>query len=84
MAIDVGQSLKGEDVGHVLNEIVKRHGLPRAIKTSNDGEFISNVVDKWAYKRRVELDLSRLGKPIDNAGAESFDGQLRRERLNAG
>jgi putative transposase len=83
LAIDVGQSLKGEDVVQVLNRICVERGLPKAIKTDNGSEFISKAMDKWAYERRVELDFSRPGKPTDNARVESFNGRLRQECLNA-
>jgi putative transposase len=77
LAIDVGQSLKGEDVTASLNRICAQRGLPATIKTDNGSEFISKVMDKWAYERGVELDFSRLGKPTDNARVESFNGRLR-------
>ena len=48
LAIDVGQSLKGEDVVRVLNSIVDGRGRPKTIKTDNGSEFISKVMDKWA------------------------------------
>lgn len=83
LAIDVGQSLKGEDVVTTLNEITGRRGLPRTIKTDNGSEFISKAMDKWAYERGVQLDFSRPGKPTDNAAVESFNGRLRQECLNA-
>lgn len=83
LAIDVGQSLKGEDVVDSLNRICAQRGLPRTIKTDNGSEFISKVMDKWAYERGVELDFSRPGKPTDNARVESFNGRLRQECLNA-
>ena len=83
LAIDVGQSLKGEDVVDSLNRICAQRGLPKTIKTDNGSEFISKVMDKWAYERGVELDFSRPGKPTDNARVESFNGRLRQECLNA-
>ena len=83
LAVDVGQSLKGEDVVDSLNRICGERGLPRTIKTDNGSEFISKVMDKWAYERGVELDFSRPGKPTDNARVESFNGRLRQECLNA-
>ena len=83
LAIDVGQSLKGEDVVNTLNRICTERGLPQTIKTDNGSEFISKAMDKWAYERRVELDFSRPGKPTDNARVESFNGRLRQECLNA-
>jgi putative transposase len=39
-------------------------------------------MDKWAYERGIEMDLSRPGKPADNAMVESFNGRLRQECLN--
>jgi putative transposase len=83
LAIEVGQSLKGEDVVGVLNMIERQRGLPRTIKTDNGSEFIGKAMDRWAYERAVELDFSRPGKPTDNAAVESFNGRLRQECLNA-
>ena len=83
LAIDVGQSLKGDDVVDSLNRIAAQRGLPATIKTDNGSEFISKAMDKWAYERGVELDFSRPGKPTDNARVESFNGRLRQECLNA-
>ncbi len=82
LAIDVGQSLKGEDVVATLNRIAATRGLPATIKVDNGSEFISKVMDRWAYERGVELDFSRPGKPTDNAKIESFNGRLRQECLN--
>jgi putative transposase len=82
LAIDVGQSLKGEDVVDSLNRICAQRGLPKTIKTDNGSEFISKAMDKWAYERGVEIDFSRPGKPTDNARVESFNGRLRQECLN--
>jgi putative transposase len=83
LAIDVGQSLKGEDVVMSLQRICAERGLPGTIKTANGSEFISKAMDKWAYERGVEMDFSRPGKPTDNARVESFNGRLRQQCLNA-
>ena len=45
LAIDVGQSLKGEDVVRVLTAITYERGAPRTIKSDNGSEFISKVMD---------------------------------------
>jgi putative transposase len=82
LAIDVGQSLKGDDVVATLNRIAATRGLPATIKVDNGSEFISKVMDRWAYERGVELDFSRPGKPTDNAKIESFNGRFRDEFLN--
>jgi putative transposase len=82
LAIHVGQSLKGEDVAQVLQTIIQTRGQPKTIKSDNGSEFVGKVMDKWAYERGIEMDLSRPGKPTDNAMVESFNGRLRQECLN--
>jgi putative transposase len=62
--------------------IVAQRGKPQTIKSDNGSEFISKVMDKWAYERAIELDFSRPGKPTDNAMVEGFNGRLRQECLN--
>ena len=82
-AIHVGQSLKGEDVVAVLNQVTAVLGCPKTIKVDNGSEFISKTMDRWAYENGVELDFSRPGTPTDNAQIESFNGRFREECLNA-
>jgi putative transposase len=45
-------------------------------------EFQSRALEDWAYRRGVQLDFIRPGKPIENAFIESFNGRLRDECLN--
>jgi putative transposase len=80
--IHIDQSLKGEEIVWVLNNIVAIRGKPMTIKTDNGSEFISKVMDKWAYERGIELDFSRPGKPTDNEMVESFNRRLRQECIN--
>jgi putative transposase len=82
LAIDVGQSLKREDVVNTLMRIAGERGCPKTIRTDNGSEFISEVMDEWAYEHGVELDFSRPGKPTDNAKV-GINGRLRQECLNA-
>jgi transposase InsO family protein len=56
--------------------------LPKAITVDHGTEFTSRALDEWAFKRGVELDFIRPGKPIENALIESFNGRLRDESLN--
>ena len=58
-------------------------GYPKTIRVDNGSEFISRDMDLWAYQRNVTLDLSRPGKPTDNAFIEAFNGRFRVECLNA-
>src|SRR5712692_6037526 len=45
-------------------------------------EFQSRAFEDWAYRRGVQLDFIRPGKPVENAFIESFNGRLRDECLN--
>jgi putative transposase len=84
LAIYVGQSLKGEDVVHVVQKISEQQGTyPERIQVDNGSEFISKSLDKWAYDNKVTLDFSRPGKPTVNPFIESFNGSFRDECLNA-
>jgi putative transposase len=56
--------------------------VPQTISVDNGSEFISKVLDQWAYLNGVELDFSRPGKPTDNAMIESFNARMRAECLN--
>jgi len=83
LAIEVGQSLKGEYIVRTLERIRVERGLPRTLMVDNGSEFVSKAMDRWADENAVELDFSRPGRPIDNAKVESFNGGLRQEFLNA-
>ena len=80
--VRAGISLKGEDVVEVLNRLIAQRGTPRSIRVDKGIEFTSVVLDQWAYWNKVTLDLTRPGKPTDNATIESFNSRLRQECLN--
>ena len=83
LAIEAGQSLKGEDVAKVLNRIKTQRGAPKMLFCDNGSEFSSQAMDLWAYQNGVRIDFSRPGKPTDNAYVESFNGTFRQECLKA-
>ena len=63
-------------------QVAKDRKLPETIRVDNGPEFISKVLDQWAYLNNVKLDFSRPGKPTDNGLIEAFNGRLRQECLN--
>jgi putative transposase len=73
LAIEVGQSITGEQVVAVMNRIVAARGAPKTIRVDNGPEFVSRTLDQWAYLHQVTPD---------NALVESFNGRLRDECLN--
>ncbi len=82
LAITVDFALKAADVVATMPHVQTLRGTPQRIQVDNGSEFISLVLDQWAYEHGVTLDLSRPGKPTDNAFIESFNGSLRDECLN--
>lgn len=45
-------------------------------------EFTGKHFQQWAEQRRIHIEYTRPGKPMDNAFIESFNGKLRDECLN--
>lgn len=82
-AIEVDTSLGGLRVVNVLERLAETRGLPDVITMDNGPEFTGRHLDAWAYRNNVKLNFIRPGKPIENAFAESFNGRLRDECLNA-
>jgi len=84
LAIEVDLSLTGERVTRVLDALLWKYGVPRAITVDNGPEFISCALDRWAHQHGVELHFIQPGKPTQNAYVESFNGKFRDEFLSQG
>ena len=82
LAIEAGQSLRGEDVVRVLNRLKPERGAPKMLFCDNGSEFTGQMMDMWAYRNGVKIDFSRPGRPTDNAFCESFNGTFRAECLD--
>ena len=70
-------------VVRVLERLAGTRGLPQGIVCDNGPEFAGQVLDQWAHRRGVALLFIQPGKPVQNAFAESFNGRLRDECVNA-
>lgn len=75
-------ALGGQDVAQALERISQIRPLPKAITVDHGTEFTSKALDEWAWRRGVQLDFIRPGKPVENGLIESFNGRLRDECLN--
>ena len=82
-AIEVDTALGGLRVRRVLDRIASDRGLPEAIVLDNGPEFRGRALAAWSEERGVRLEFIQPGKPAQNAFAESFNGRLRDECLNA-
>ena len=74
--------MTGEVVSQVLDRVLSTRVVPRSITVDHGTEFQSRALEDWAYRRGVQLDFIRPGKPVENAFIESFNGRLRDECLN--
>ena len=81
--IDPRFTYRSEKVVEALDQACARLGYPKAIRVDQGTEFVSRNLDLWAYAHGVTLDVSRPGKPTDNAFIEAFNGRFRAECLNA-
>jgi len=80
--LEVAARMSGVTVGHALDRVLAESPRPRSITVDHGTEFQSRALEDWAYRRGVQLDFIRPGKPIENAFIESFNGRLRDECLN--
>ena len=82
LEIEADTSLPGERVKRVLEGRKQQGRKPEAIVIDNGPEFISQVVDQWAYENGVRLHFITPGRPMENGYIESFNGKFRDECLN--
>jgi putative transposase len=80
--LEVATSISGHAVGEALDRALVGPHVPRSITVDHGTEFMSRALEDWAYRRGVQLDFIRPGKPVENAFIESFNGRLRDECLN--
>jgi len=80
--LEVASRMSGYTVGEALDRVLEGAPRPRSITVDHGTEFQSRALEDWAYRRGVQLDFIRPGKPIENAFIESFNGRLRDECLN--
>ncbi len=74
--------MTGETVSQVLDRVLGGGQGPRSITVDHGTEFQSRALEDWAYRRGVQLDFIRPGKPVENAFIDSFNGRIRDECLN--
>jgi len=80
--LEVASSMSGSTVSVALDRAIAGGAVPRSITVDHGTEFMSRALEDWAYRRGVQLDFIRPGKPVENAFIESFNGRLRDECLN--
>jgi putative transposase len=82
LEIEPDTSLPGVRVVRVLEGLKQQGRKPEVIVIDNGPEFVSQVVDQWAYENGVQLHFITPGRPMENGYIESFNGKFRDECLN--
>lgn len=77
-SILVDHSIRGVDVANFLDTVLSTY--PKVIRVDQGTEFTSNAFMDWAYKRKIELQFTSVGKP--NQLIEAFNSRCRDEVLN--
>ena len=72
VGIEVGQSLKGEDVVRTLNRLKQDRGVPKVFFCDNGSEFTSQAMDLWAYHNAAKIDFSRSAPSGPNVWTHWF------------
>ena len=82
LAIEVGKSLRSQDVILTLSRLMRLYGKPAFIRSDNGAEFTATAVMKWLQDQNVGPAYIKPGSPWQNVFVESFNGKLRDECLN--
>ncbi|HEY3325666.1 MAG TPA: IS3 family transposase [Novimethylophilus sp.] len=82
LAIEVGNSLRSQDVILALSRLMRLYGKPAYIRSDNGAEFTATAVMKWLRDHNVGPAYIKPGSPWQNGFVESFNGKLRDECLN--
>ena len=60
-------NFRAAQVIEVLDQLVRLRGKPKSLRVDNGAEFAGRLLDHWAHLNKVEIDVSRPGRPRDNA-----------------
>jgi len=82
LAIEVGHSFRSERVCAVLEELMKKHSVPQALRMDNGPEFVALALRGLCHRKDINPSYIDPGKPWQNGYAESFHSRLRDEFLD--
>jgi transposase InsO family protein len=83
LALEVERGMTAKAVGAVLARVVRERGAPAHIRSDNGPEFIAKAIRAWMSGVGLETLYIDPGAPWENGYAESFNGKVRDELLNA-
>src|SRR5205814_7538922 len=83
LALEVERGMTAKAVSRVLAGVVRQRGGPAHIRSDNGPEFIAKAIRAWMAGAGLETLYIGPGAPWENGYAESFNGKVRDELLNA-
>ena len=83
LALEVARSMTASEVIDVLAQVILIRGTPKFIRSDNGPEFIAVALRSYLEAANVGTLTIEPGSPWENGYAESFNGKLRDELLNA-
>lgn len=82
LAIEVGKSLRSQDVILPVSRLMRIYVEPAFIRSDNGAPFMATAVMKWLREQNIGPAYIKQGSPWQNGFVESFNGKLRDECLN--
>ncbi len=79
LAIEVGASLRSQDVILTLSRLMRLYGKPAFVRSDNGAEFTAAKVMRWLRDNAIGPAFIAPGSPWQNGVVESFNGKLRDE-----
>jgi transposase InsO family protein len=78
----VDRSIGAGDVIHELEQVFRRHGKPKLLRSDNGREFIAASLAGWLERHSVGQAFIEKGSPQQNPFVERFNRTMRDELLN--
>ena len=79
--LEVAFSMSGSAMSQTSDRVLNGRPGPRSITVDHGTEFQARALEDWAYRRSVQLDFIRPGKPVETTFIEAFNGRLQNECL---
>ena len=83
LAETVRNKMSAGDVLEALYPLLLRHGTPEYIRSDNGPEFVAEAMQSWLVRVGIKPIRIYPGSTWENGYNERFNGELRREILNA-
>jgi putative transposase len=81
LVIEVGLSLPAARVVRALDQLIEWRGVPKAIRSDNGPDYISETVRQWAISRGIQLEFIQPGQRQQNAYVERYNRTVRYDWL---